>query len=138
MLEIEIPRTMVNKMLSMAQQSPEDEVCALISVDQQNREQLYPIDNIANDTHKLFQMDPQQQIHAMKAMRENNESLFAIMHSHPHAPAYPSVEDLEQAAYPEANYIIVSLNTEGVLEMRGFRLSQEQVEDLAIHVVESN
>lgn len=34
----------------------------------------------------------------------------------------PSVTDIEQAAYPEALYLIVSLNIEGVLDMQGFRL----------------
>jgi len=136
MQEIEMPRTLVNKLLAMAQQNPEDEVCALVSIDGAARERLYPITNVASDTHTLFQMDPQQQIHAMKAMRDNQESLFAIVHSHPHAPAWPSTTDLQQAAYPEANYIIVSLNTEGVLEMRGFKLAGSAVQDVAITVVE--
>lgn len=137
MNEITMPRTLVNKILTMAQQSPETEVCALVSIDSQARERLYPIANIASDTHTLFQMDPHEQIQAMKQMRDNNENLFAIVHSHPHAPALPSVADVEQAAYPDANYIIVSLNTQGVLEMRGFKLAAQRIEDIAINVVEA-
>jgi proteasome lid subunit RPN8/RPN11 len=55
-------------------------------------------------------------------MRERGEELFAIFHSHPQAPAEPSATDLELAAYPDALYLIVSLNTKGVLELRGFRI----------------
>ncbi len=132
MQEIHIPRTLVNKILTLAQHSPENEVCALVSVDDQGGEKLYPITNISSNPRNLFQMDPQQQIQAMREMRENHEQLFAIIHSHPHAPPFPSSEDLQQAAYPEVNYLIVSLNTKGVLEMRGFLLQNNQVAELAI------
>ncbi|HEY9148296.1 MAG TPA: M67 family metallopeptidase, partial [Gammaproteobacteria bacterium] len=76
----------------------------------------------------LFAMDPQQQIDAMRHMREGGEELFAIYHSHPHAPPEPSRRDLQEAAYPEALYLIISLDTKGVLQMRGFRLHQGEVD----------
>ncbi len=60
-------------------------------------------------------------------MRENGEALFAIYHSHPTSPAEPSAIDLELAAYPDALYLIISLNTKGVLEMRGFRLNDNKM-----------
>ena len=60
-------------------------------------------------------------------MREQQEELFAIYHSHPTAPAEPSATDLEMANYPDALYLIISLNTKGVLEMRGFRLNRHKV-----------
>ncbi len=82
----------------------------------------YPVANAAGDPATRFQLDPQGQIAAMRAMREKGEALFAIFHSHPTAPALPSAEDAAQAAYPEALYLIISLNTKGVLELRGFRL----------------
>ncbi len=66
-------------------------------------------------------MEPQSQIDAMRTMRESGEKLFAIYHSHPHAPASPSPLDRDEAAYPDALYLIISLNTEGVLELSGFR-----------------
>jgi len=55
-------------------------------------------------------------------MRERGEELFAIFHSHPAAPAEPSALDMAQAGYPDALYLIVSLGTCGVLELRGFRI----------------
>ncbi|MGH8497879.1 MAG: M67 family metallopeptidase, partial [Methylococcales bacterium] len=81
----------------------------------------YPVNNIAERPALRFLMDPAQQIDAMRNIRENHEDLFAIYHSHPTAPAEPSATDLEQASYPDALQIIISLNTQGVLEMRGFR-----------------
>ena len=68
-------------------------------------------------------------------MRENGEELFAIYHSHPHAPATPSATDLQQAAYPTALYLIISLNTKGVLELQGFRLHRQQVTPVELEMI---
>jgi proteasome lid subunit RPN8/RPN11 len=79
------------------------------------------VKNIAVDPSVHFEMEPKQQIAAMKHMREHGEDLFAIVHSHPESPPVPSAADMQEAGYPQAYYIIVSLNTRGVLEMRGFK-----------------
>jgi proteasome lid subunit RPN8/RPN11 len=71
-------------------------------------------------------MAPKEQLSAIKEMRESGEELFAIYHSHPTAPATPSASDIEQSAYPEAYYLIISLNTKGVLEMRCFKLLHDE------------
>ena len=79
-------------------------------------------------------MDPKQQIDAQRKMRDQGEELFGIYHSHPHSPAEPSDTDLEEAGYPEALYIIVSLNTKGVLEMRGFRLRDGKAQQIQLEI----
>ena len=66
-------------------------------------------------------MDEQAQITAMKKMRDQNEALFAIVHSHPHSEAIPSALDEKEHQYPDAFYLIVSLNTKGVLDLRAFK-----------------
>ena len=124
---IQLPRILVNQILTHAQRSPENEVCGLIASKEGRPSHSYPVKNVAREPERLFNMDPKEQIETMSRMRENGEELFAIYHSHPHAPAQPSVTDIEQAAYPEALYLIVSLDTEGVLEMQGFRLKQGDV-----------
>lgn len=134
MPEVKLPRTLINEMLSHAQHSPETEVCGLIAGAPDGRFQIYPVANVATEADHLFNMDPAAQIDAMRRMREGGEELFAIYHSHPHAPAEPSVRDLAEAAYPEALYLIISLNTKGVLELRGFRLRQGKVENVCLTV----
>jgi proteasome lid subunit RPN8/RPN11 len=73
----------------------------------------------------LANLDARGQIAAMHPMREYGESLFAIFHSDPTSPAEPSPRDLAEAAYPEALYLITSLNLSGLLVMRGFRLTPD-------------
>lgn len=124
--EIELPRHLVNQLLHCAQSSPDAEVCGLIGATAGEPRTCYPVRNAAEAPDMRFRLEPREQIEAMRRMRERGEDLFAIFHSHPASPAEPSPFDLAEAAYPEALYLIISLNTKGVLEMRGFRLSQDQ------------
>lgn len=132
-----LPRTLVNQILRHAQQAAEDEVCGLIGSLAGRPTRLYPVANIASDRSTLFEMEPKAQIDAMRQMRERGEELFAIYHSHPHAPAQPSVRDMQEASYPDALYLIISLNTEGVLEMRAFRFTAQGAEPVDLAVEES-
>ncbi len=134
MQSIQLPRTIVNKILAHAQQSAEYEICGFISQKDENIFRSYPIENTAYEPAKFFRMDAKAQIDAMRAMRENNEKLFAIYHSHPSTDAYPSAIDIRDAQYPEVNFIIVSLKTKGVLDLRAYRIRQQQVELLEVYL----
>jgi len=131
---LKLPRPLVNDILTQAQQSPENEICGLIGGHSHNARHCYPVDNAATDQRRRYKMDPKEQIDAMRQMRENNEELIAIYHSHPHTPAQPSVTDLNEAEYPEVAYLIVSLNTVGVLEMTAFCIKHKQAHELALEL----
>jgi [CysO sulfur-carrier protein]-S-L-cysteine hydrolase len=131
-----LPRTLVNRILAQAQQQPETETCGLLGARNSKAIHYYPVRNIAADPATRFEMDPQQQIDVMKTLRDNNEQLLAIVHSHPHSPPAPSAADMEEFGYPDAYYLIVSLDVKGVLEMRGYRLlkgSMQRVDLLYEH-----
>jgi proteasome lid subunit RPN8/RPN11 len=116
-----LPRTLVNRILAQAQQQPENETCGLLGARNGEAVHYYPVKNIATDPATRFEMDPRQQIEVMKTLREKDEQLLAIVHSHPHSPPAPSAVDMEAYGYADAYYLIVSLNVKGVLEMRGYR-----------------
>jgi proteasome lid subunit RPN8/RPN11 len=128
---VQIPRTLVNQLLHQAQLSPAQEVCGLVG---QNSEQCecYPIENVAVDASVLFALNASEQLAAFKTMQEKGQSLFAIYHSHPSSPPIPSSIDVEEANYSEALYLIISLNTKGVLEMRGFYLNGQSTEEVEL------
>jgi [CysO sulfur-carrier protein]-S-L-cysteine hydrolase len=134
--EIQIPRKLTNQLLHLAQLSPDIEVCGLIGGKNGLPCTCYPVKNIAQQPEQRFLLDAKQQIAAMSAMRNQGEDLFAIYHSHPAAPATPSATDLEQAAYPEAIYLIISLNTKGVLEMRGFKIDRQNATEIPLTLCE--
>jgi len=133
---IQIPRKIANQLLHLAQISPDIEVCGLIGSKEGLPCSCYPVKNTAEQPQQRFQLDPSQQISAMAKMRDLGEELFAIYHSHPTSPAIPSVTDLSLAAYPDALYLIISLNTKGILEMRGFKINHKSAQEIALSLSE--
>jgi len=121
-----LPRPLVNQVLHCAQASPDLEVCGLIGARAGVAASWYPVANVADQPERRFLLDPKGQIDALRSMREAGEELFAILHSHPTSAAEPSPIDLSEIGYPDAWILIVSLNTKGVLEMRGFRLRHDR------------
>lgn len=128
-----LPRPLVNQLLHHAQLEPEQEVCGLIGR-RGDAMRFYAVANVAAAPQRLFEMDPAQQITVLRLMRERGEDLFAIYHSHPHSPPIPSRLDIEQAAYPDALYILASLQTRGVLELRGYRMREGGVDEITLEI----
>lgn len=128
---VQIPRTLVNQLLHQAQLSPAQEVCGLVGQVGEQCE-CYPIENVATDASVLFALNASEQLAAFKTMQEKGQNLFAIYHSHPSSPPVPSDIDIEEANYSDALYLIISLNTKGVLEMRGFYLQSGQTEEVEL------
>ena len=83
---------------------------------------FYPVANVATEPACRYEMDPAQQIAALRAMRMRGEQLLAIMHSHPASAALPSATDIAEANYPDAIYLIISLQDTDKPDLRGFLL----------------
>ncbi len=128
---VQIPRTLVNQLLHQAQLSPSQEVCGLVG-QRGGLSGCYPIENVATDASVLFALNASEQLAAFKSMEQKGQTLFAIYHSHPSSPPVPSDIDIEEANYSEALYLIISLNTKGVLEMRGFYLSDGNPQEVEL------
>lgn len=136
--ELQLPRKLTNQILHLAQCSPDQEVCGLIGATSQGLAcSCYPIRNSANEPATRFQLDEHEQIAAFKTMRERGENLLAIFHSHPTAPALPSTSDIALANYPEAIHLIISLNTKGILELKAFRIADQQVSEIGLSLIEA-
>ena len=125
-----LPRPLVNKLLTHAQGKADVEVCGLIGKDTANHMDYYPVDNIAEMPDSHFLMDAPQQIKVIKQMRGKQQSMFAIVHSHPSTNAVPSQLDIKENDYKDVFYIIISLNTKGVLEMRAYTQQQDSMQEV--------
>lgn len=135
-MTLHMPRPFATKLLFEAQKRPDEEICGLVSQAADGTLALYPIDNVATDRQRTFEMEAQQQVSVLRKIREQGETLLAIYHSHPDTPPEPSARDLEALGYPEAIYLIISLNIKGVLEMRGFKRADNRVEEVLLKVME--
>lgn len=132
--QIKIERPLAIHLLSLAQKSPDREICGLIGATKQRPHTIYPTRNVSKSPQTEFEMHAQDQINALKNMRNKQEHLFAIYHSHPTSSARPSEKDLENVGYPDAYQIIISLNTKGVLEMRAYRLDKTGFREVTLAI----
>ena len=60
-------------------------------------------------------------------IEERGWELWGIYHSHTHSQAYPSETDRRQAFYPEARYLILSLENRDEPQLRGFRIVEGEI-----------
>ena len=130
--EVQLPLKIIQQLLDHAQSSVEIEVCGLIGAKDGNVQSCYPVKNSDANPQCKFTLDAAEQISVFKNLREKGEELFAIYHSHPDSEAYPSATDLALANYPDVLYLIISLNTKGLLILRGFYLFDNQIEEVVL------
>ena len=138
MSAVRLPRSIVNQLMQLAQKTPEEEICGLISRDRHGFRKCYPVVNAAADKKHFFVLDPKGQIEAMRVMREHGEELGAIYHSHPDSPPQPSLTDIEQHEYPGVLYLIISIGTKGRPEMRGFHIHGREATEVPIVLLDES
>jgi proteasome lid subunit RPN8/RPN11 len=72
-------------------------------------------------------MDPKEMLAAFKDMRSRALELAVIYHSHTHSPAYPSSTDVGLAYYPDAVYMIISLENKYRPDIRAYRIRDHRI-----------
>jgi [CysO sulfur-carrier protein]-S-L-cysteine hydrolase len=105
---ITIPKPFYDEMLSHAHEEYPNECCGLLAGRGNNVSRVYRMTNTHHSPVSYF-MDPKEQFSVFREMREEGNDLIAIFHSHPNTQAYPSNTDVGLAYYPDALYIIISL-----------------------------
>ncbi len=133
-----IPRGVVDKIVSEAEQSHPDECCGLLAGKGELVSRALPIANAQVSATGYF-MDPQGQFEAARVMRQEGEELLGIYHSHPMSRAYPSERDVK-LAFHDVVYLIVSV-FEGEAggkaeceEMRAFRITEGTVAEVPVRI----
>jgi [CysO sulfur-carrier protein]-S-L-cysteine hydrolase len=86
----------------------------------------WPMTNVLCSPN-AFKMDDQQIEMVLKQIKERQEQLVGIYHSHPTSFPYPSPNDVIHATYPEVFYVIVSLLSSINPEVGCFRIQHQQV-----------
>ncbi len=136
MKHVALPRSLVEQIIGHVLTSPAREVCGLVGAVQGSAVSTYPVANVSPEPDCRFEMDPRHQIAAMREMRDAGESLFAIYHSHPQGPPFPSRVDIKQAGYPHALNLIVSLAHPDLPEVRGYYIRKGEIEEVTLEVAD--
>jgi proteasome lid subunit RPN8/RPN11 len=87
---------------------------------------VQPMTNV-EDSPIGYAMDPKEQLKAERQMRERNERLAAIYHSHTASAAYPSTVDVGLAISPEVSYVLVSLKDQARPDFKSYRIDGQTI-----------
>lgn len=95
---------------------------------------VYKMVNTSDNPETCYFMKPEEQLKVFKETRQLEIEMIGIYHSHSKSPAYPSQRDCEMAFYPEASYVIVSLQDFHKPEVRAFEIIESKIEEKKIVV----
>ena len=97
-------------------------------------ERFISVPNVAASSSD-YEMDPAELIAAFRGLRQSGEQLLAIYHSHPQGPAELSKKDIEQAYYPEAAQLVISLVDPEHPHCAAFRIIDGRILAIEVHAI---
>lgn len=132
---LQLSRTIYEMMVAHCRRESPKEACGLLAGSGGAVTKIYPMTN-ADNSPISYTMDPLEQLRAQKAMRADGVELAAIYHSHTASPAYPSPTDVQLATYPDAHYVVVSLEVPMRPMARAFRITDGRIAEDDLQVIE--
>ncbi len=129
-----VPRQMVEEMIAHAREEAPNECCGMIGGADGSATTVYRSIN-AEASPLRYSLDASDQFRIMQEMEKRGEELVGIYHSHTASAAYPSQTDVNLAAYPDAVYVIVSLEDPENPDVRGFWIRDGQIDEADLDVV---
>jgi [CysO sulfur-carrier protein]-S-L-cysteine hydrolase len=125
---------MLDQIVAQARAEAPNECCGIVGARDGRAVTLFPVRNAAASPLR-YEMDPQGQFDALKAIEGAGEELLGIYHSHTRSAAYPSQTDVNQAvAWPEQVYVIVSLEDEEAPDVKAYLLQDLKIADVELDV----
>ena len=143
---VQLPATIVQALIDHARSESPNEACGLIIGDRSAGEggsplRFEPTRNVAASRYR-YEIHPDDLYRLTVATDDADEVFWGIVHSHTHTPAVPSDTDIGLAYYPDALYLLVSLD-EGEAErstatpgIRAWRIVDGAVHEVTLDVVE--
>ena len=132
---IEIPAKIRDEVVAHAMGRYPDESCGLLAGSPNGTpgaavraERFFPMTN-ADASPVSYRLDPKEQLRVFNELEEAGLELVGIYHSHTHSEAYPSPTDLRLAFYPEAHYVLVSLEDRKAPVLRGFTIHDGEIDE---------
>lgn len=127
-----IARQLVDEMVAHAREDLPNECCGMVGGRGGEATEVIRVANSAASPLR-YEMDPQEQYNALKAIEDGGGELLAIYHSHTKSAAYPSQTDVNQAvAWPDQIYVIVSLADEDAPDVKAYLLKDLRIADVEV------
>lgn len=131
---MKISQQLIDEILAHAREDLPNECCGMIGGREGEATRVVRVENAAASPLR-YEMDPQGQYDALKAIEEAGEDLVAIYHSHTRSAAYPSQTDVNEAVmWPEQIYVIVSLEDDEAPDLKAYSLKDMKIADVDLDV----
>ena len=129
---VELHGDLYEQIVEQALREFPNECCGLIASDGGVPVKVFPMTN-ADASPATYRLDGKEQLKVFDELDDHGWELWAIYHSHTHSQAYPSETDTKLAFYPEARYLVLSLQDRAEPVMRSFWIREGQIteEELA-------
>jgi proteasome lid subunit RPN8/RPN11 len=127
-----IPAAVRDEVIAHARAGLPNEACGILAGRDGVVERFFPAEADEPSPY-YYRISSADQIRIMSAIEAAGLDLVGIYHSHVSSPAYPSRTDTEQAFWPEAVYVIVSLAGGGA-ELRGYRIADMEITEEPLEI----
>jgi len=127
-----IPAAVRDEIIAHARAGLPNEACGILAGRDGRVERFYPAEPDEPSPY-YYRIEARDQIRIMNAIEDAGLDLVGIYHSHTSSPAYPSRTDAEQAFWPDAVYVIVSLAVPEA-DVRGYRIHDMAITEEALRV----
>lgn len=125
---IEIPADIRDQLIEHAVAALPNEACGLMAGRDGRVERFYPTRN-ADESRTTYRLDPKEQFQVFSEIEDQGLELSGIFHSHTHTEAYPSERDRQQAFYPDAHYVLVSVADRSSPSLRAYTIIDGVIEE---------
>ena len=128
-----LDRSYVDEMIAHAREDVPNECCGIIAADDGAAKKLYRAVNAEASPYR-YNVDPKDLLRIYHDLDDRGWDVMVIYHSHTHTEAYPSPTDTSLAAWPDAYYVIVSLEDEANPVVRAFRITDGAVAEEELEI----
>jgi len=128
-----IAQALVEEIVAHAHEEAPNECCGMVGGGNGRARTVYRARN-AEASPLRYSIDAKEQFELMRRIENAGEELVAIYHSHTRSAAYPSQTDVNLAGWPDAVYVIVSLEQPESPDVRGFWIREEEISDAELTV----
>ena len=129
---MKVSQALVDEMVAHAREDLPNECCGMVGGRGDEATEVIRVGNSAASPLR-YEMDPQEQYNALRAIEDGGGELLAIYHSHTKSAAYPSQTDVNQAvSWPDQIYVIVSLADEDAPDVKAYLLRDLRIADVEI------
>jgi Predicted metal-dependent protease of the PAD1/JAB1 superfamily len=134
-----IGREIVDAIIAHARRDHPDEACGIVAgpIGSDDPVRHVAMDN-AERSATFYRFDSGEQLRVWREMDDRDEEPIVIYHSHTATEAYPSRTDISLAGYPTAHYLLVSTREPDTVEIRSFRIVDNQVTEEPVRVIDAS